>query len=141
MLPSPERFDPAEEPGGRAVAVQVLDFRTGIDFGGGGNLKEFNPTGFSAASDAISTWSEAAVAELTFRLPALRHDLCFVIEVFPYLADGKIAQQACWVFMNGLFVSYRTVKTPVELSFTVPRQPPVVCSARCNCAKGFEARE
>ena len=37
------------------------------------------------------------------------------------LADGLIAQQSCFVFVNGLFVQYRTIKTPVELTFTVSR--------------------
>jgi hypothetical protein len=99
----------------------VLNFQIGIDFGANGNLKEFSPVGFSAAPDAVSTWSEAAVAELTFRLPPLRHDVQFTVEVFPYLADGLISQQACWVFLNGLFVHYHSVKSPVELTFTVTR--------------------
>jgi hypothetical protein len=101
--------------------VQVLNFKTGIDFGTNGNLKEFGPVGFAAAPDDISTWSEASVAELAFRLPPLRHDLRFAIEVFPFLADGRIARQDCWVFFNGLFAHYQAIKTPVELIFTVVR--------------------
>ncbi len=101
--------------------VELLNFKTGIDFGATGNLNEFSPVGFSLPPDVVSTWSEAAVAELTFRLPPLRHDVRFVIEVFPYLADGLIAAQGCWEFLNGLFVHYSTVKTPVELIFTVSR--------------------
>jgi hypothetical protein len=101
--------------------VQVLNFQTGINFGTKGNLKEFDPVGFCAAPDAVSTWSEAAVAELAFRLAPLRHDVRFTIEVFPYLADGLISEQGCWIFFNGLFVNYHSVKTPVELTFTVTR--------------------
>jgi hypothetical protein len=101
--------------------VQVLDFKTGIDFGVNGNLNEFSPVGFSATSDDISTWSDASVAEVTFRLQLLRHDIRFAVEVFPFLGDGLIPQQACWVFLNGLFVHYQAVKTPVEMSFTVSR--------------------
>ena len=101
--------------------MELLNFKTGIDFGAEGNLNEFSPVGFSLPPDVVSTWSEVEVAELTFRLPPLRHDVRFVIEVFPYLADGLIAAQGCWVFLNGLFVHYSTVKTPVELSFTVSR--------------------
>jgi len=100
--------------------VELLNFKTGINFGAAGNLHEFSPAGFSAP-DAVSAWSEAAVAELAFRLPPLRHDVRFVIEVFPYLADGLIAGQSCWVFLNGLFVHYASIKTPVELTFTVSR--------------------
>src|SRR5258708_16899589 len=103
--------------------VELLNFKTGIDFGANGNLNEFSPVGFSAAPDAVSTWSEAAVAELSFRLPPLRHDVRFAIEMFPYLADGLIAEQGCWVFLNGLFVTYSSVKTPVELAFTVSPRP------------------
>ena len=101
--------------------VELLNFKTGIDFGANGNLNAFNPVGFSLAPDAVSTWSEASVAELNFRLPPLRHDVRFAIEVFPYLADGLIAEQGCWVFLNGLFTHYTSVKTPVELTFTVSR--------------------
>jgi hypothetical protein len=101
--------------------VELLNSKTGIDFGANGNLNEFSPVGFSLPPDVVSTWSEAAVAELAFRLPPLRHDVRFVIEVFPYLADGLIAAQGCWVFLNGLFVHYSTVRTPVELAFTVAR--------------------
>jgi hypothetical protein len=101
--------------------MELLNFKTGINFGANGNLNDFSPTGFSPDPDAVSTWSQAAVAELAFRLPPLRHDVRFTIEVFPYLADGLIVRQGCWVFFNGLFVNYSTVKTPVELTFTIPR--------------------
>jgi hypothetical protein len=62
--------------------VELLNFKTGVDFGANGNLNEFSPVGSSLPPDVVSTWSEAAVAELTFRLPPLRHDVRFVIEVF-----------------------------------------------------------
>ena len=101
--------------------MQILDFKTGIGFGATGNLREFSPVGFSANSDDVSTWSDASVAEVTFRLQLLRHDLRFSVEVFPFLAGGLIPQQGCWVFLNGLFVHYQAVKTPVEMSFTVSR--------------------
>ena len=102
--------------------MQLLDFKTGIDFGARGNLNEFNPVGFSPDPDDISTWSEAPLAELSFRLPPLRHDLRFAIEVFPFLANGQIPQQACWVFLNGLFVHYHLVKGSVEMIFTAARE-------------------
>lgn len=101
--------------------MQVLNFKTGIDFGAAGNLPEFSPVGFSPIPDDISTWSEASVAELQFRLPPLRHDVQMTIEVFPFLAEGVLPQQGCWVFFNGLFVHYQAIKTPVEMSFTIPR--------------------
>jgi len=101
--------------------VQVLNFKTGIDFGAEGNLQEFNPVGFSPTPDDVSTWSEASVAELTFRLPPLRHDVRMVIEVFPFLAAELVTEQACWVFFNGLFVHYERIRTPIEMTFTVPR--------------------
>jgi len=101
--------------------VQLLNFKTGINFGTNGNLREFSPAGLSPTPDEVSSWSEASVAEVTFRLPPLRHDLRFVVEVFPYLVDGLLNQQNCWVFFNGLFVHYQTVRTPVEMIFTVSR--------------------
>jgi hypothetical protein len=101
--------------------MQVLNFKTGINFGTKGNLKDFDPVGFSAAPDDVSTWSDASAAELLFRLPPLRHDVQFTIEVFPFLAGGAIPQQGCFVFFNGLFVHYRSIKTPVEMTFTVSR--------------------
>jgi hypothetical protein len=109
--------------------VQVLNFKTGIDFGPAGNLKDFDPIGFSPGADDVSTWSEASLAELTFRLPPLRYDVRFTIEVFPFLANGLIAQQNCWVFFNGLFVHFQTIKAPVEMVFTVSRE---VFSPRAN---------
>jgi hypothetical protein len=102
--------------------VQVLNFKTGIDFGPAGNLKDFDPIGFSPGADDVSTWSEASLAELRFRLPPLRYDLRFIVEVFPFLANGLIAQQDCWVFFNGLFVHYQTIKAPVEMVFIVSRE-------------------
>src|SRR5690349_1050706 len=113
----------------RRQVVQVLNFRTGIDFGTKGNLKEFDPVGFSPVPDKRSSWSEAPVAELSFRLPPLRHDVRFTIEVFPFLAEGAISQQGCFVYFNGLFVHYHSVKTPVELTFTVARD---LLSPRAN---------
>jgi hypothetical protein len=102
--------------------VQVLDLKSGIDFGARGNLAGFDPVGFSPTPDAVSTWSEAALAELSFRLPPLRHDLRFTVEVFPYLANGRIARQSCWVYFNGLFVHYQSIKTPLEIVFSVSRE-------------------
>jgi hypothetical protein len=102
--------------------VQLLNLKTGIDFGAEGNLREFDPVGFSATSDSVSTWSEAGTAALSFRLAPTRADLAFTIELFPYLADGRIAQQGCWVFCNGLFVHYEGVRAPIEMRFTVPRE-------------------
>ena len=101
--------------------MQVLNFKTGIKFGATGNLKEFSPIGFSANADDVSTWSESSVAELLFRLPPLRHDIRFTIEVFPFLVNNLLTQQNCWIFFNGLFVHYQTVKTSVEMIFTVSR--------------------
>jgi hypothetical protein len=101
--------------------VQVLNFNTGITFGSSGNLREFSPIGFSPNPDDVSTWSEAPVAELTFRLPPLRHDVQVSVEVFPYLADGLIPQQSCWVYFNGLFVYFCAVRSPQEMVFTISR--------------------
>ena len=109
--------------------MQVLNFKTGVNFGAKGNLKEFDPVGFSAVPDDVSTWSEASVAELCFRLPPLRHDVRFSIEVFPFLADGLIPQQGCFVYFNGLFVHYHSIRTPVELAFTISRD---LLSPRAN---------
>lgn len=102
--------------------MQLLNFKTGISFGAGGNLREFSPAGFSPTPDEVSSWSEASVAEVTFRLPPLRHDLRFTVEVFPYLVEGLLNQQTCWVFFNGSFAHYQTVRTPVEMIFTVSRE-------------------
>ncbi|HEX3864589.1 MAG TPA: hypothetical protein VHY35_23130 [Stellaceae bacterium] len=101
--------------------MQVLNFKNGIKFGAGGNLRDYSPIGFSDTPDDVSSWSEASVAEVTFRLPPLRHDVHFVIEVFPYLVDGLLTQQNCWIFFNGLFAHYHSVRAPVEMSFTVSR--------------------
>ena len=109
--------------------MQVLNFKTGIDFGAKGNLKEFDPVGFSAAPDDVSTWSEASTAEVNFRLPPLRHDVRFSIEVFPFLGDGLIPQQGCFVYFNGLFVHYQSVRLPLELTFTIGRD---LLSPRAN---------
>jgi hypothetical protein len=101
--------------------VQVLDLRTGIDFGSRGNLKEYSPVGFSAVPDDVSTWSEASLAEVMFQLPMPRQDIRFTVETFPFLAGGRVPRQDCWVFFNGLFVHFQAIKTPVELVFTVTR--------------------
>jgi len=101
--------------------VQVLNFKTGITFGSNGNLREFSQAGFSSNPDEVSTWSEAPVAELIFRLPPLRHDLQLIVEVFPFLGDGRIQQQVCWVYFNGLFVHFEMIRAPVEMNFTMSR--------------------
>lgn len=114
--------------------MQLLDFATGINFGTSGNLREFSPTGFSDDSDAVSTWSSAATAEILLRLPPSRQDIRFVIEVFPYLAGHNVQRQSCWVFFNGSFVHYDVIKTPVELTFTVARELFSVRSNRLSFA-------
>lgn len=109
--------------------MQLLDFKTGIDFGSKGNLLEFGSSGFSKTSDTVSTWTAASKVEIMLRLPPLRQDLRFVIAVFPYLGDGALSRQSCWVFFNGAFVHYETIKEPVELIFTVTRD---LFNARTN---------
>jgi hypothetical protein len=99
--------------------VQVLNFNIGINFGADGNLKEFDPVGFSPTPDDVSTWSQASVAELLFRLPPLRHDIQFTIEVFPFLVKNLLSEQSCWVFFNGLFVHYHVIQSPVKMTFAV----------------------
>lgn len=102
--------------------MQLLDFNNGINFGSGGNLHEFSPVGFSPIPDQVSTWSEAPVAHLTFRLPPLRHDVRVAIQVFPFLVDQRIARQDCWIYFNGLFVHYQYVTAPADIVFMIPRE-------------------
>ena len=110
--------------------MQTLDFNTGIDFGEQGNLREFDPMGFSAIPDKVSTWTEKPFAELSFQLPPLRRDLKLNIEVFPYLAEEfGINRQDCWIFFNGLLAHFYTARQPVEVSFSIPRD---FCNSRIN---------
>jgi hypothetical protein len=109
--------------------VQLLDFGTGINFGSSGNFAEFSPTGFSETPDRVSTWTAAHTTEIFFRLPPLRQDMRFVVEVFPFLGDGAVPRQACWVFFNGAFVHFDRITAPVEITFTVSRE---LFSARAN---------
>lgn len=102
--------------------MQVLNGEIGIVFGAGGNLDEFNPSGFSPTPDPNSRWSEARVAELLFRLPPLRQDPRFTVDVSPYLADGRIVGQECWIFLNGLFVLHQAITTHTELTFELARE-------------------
>jgi hypothetical protein len=102
--------------------VQVLNTELGIVFGAGGNLDEFSPSGFSPTPDPNSRWSEAPVAELLFRLPPLRHDPCFAVDVAPYLAEGRIARQECWIFVNGLFVVHHAIRMHTEITFEMARE-------------------
>ena len=101
--------------------MQVLNTEIGIVFGAGGNLDEFSPSGFSPTPDPNSRWSEAPVAEILFRLPPQRHDLRFSVDVAPYLADGRITRQECWVFFNGLFVLHQAIATHTEVTFEIGR--------------------
>jgi len=110
--------------------MQTLDFNTGIDFGEQGNLREFNPVGFSTIPDKVSTWTEKPFAELSFQLPPLRRDLKLGIQVFPYLAEEfGINKQDCWIFFNGLLAHFYTARQPVEISLSIPRD---FCNPRLN---------
>jgi hypothetical protein len=102
--------------------MQGLDLNVGIDFGARGNLKDYDPVGFSPEPDTVSTWTEAATAELSFRLPPLRMDLRFTAELFPFLGDGQLPRQDCWVYINGLFVHYQAVTMPLDMTFTAARE-------------------
>ena len=101
--------------------MQLLNFVTGIDFGAQGNFSEFSPSGFSALPDTNSTWTEGPTAEILFRVPPLRNNVRFAVEVFPFLGDGALTQQQCWVFFNGLFTHFDTVRMSTELVFTISR--------------------
>ena len=42
--------------------------------------------------------------------------------VSPYLADGRIAHQECWIFLNGLFVLHQAITIRTEISFEMARE-------------------
>ncbi|MBV8494948.1 MAG: hypothetical protein JO307_17695 [Bryobacterales bacterium] len=103
--------------------MQVLDFTTGIDCGVRGNLKQFSPTGFSPVADQLSTWSIDSLAEISFRLPPLRHDLRISSLVAPFLVEEAwLTKQDCWVYLNGLFVYFSSITEACEISFAVSRE-------------------
>jgi hypothetical protein len=102
--------------------VQLLDFSVGIDFGIRGNLREFSPAGFSTNADDSSTWTEQMTAELSFRVPPLRSDLRVTIEATPFIAERSgIAEQDCWIFLNGLFVQFHKLRDSAEIILNLSR--------------------
>jgi hypothetical protein len=102
--------------------VQLLDFNIGIDFSSRGNLREFSPNGFSATADDGSTWTEQMTAELSFRVPPVRSDLRVTIEATPFIAERSgIAEQDCWIFLNGLFVQFRKLRETAEIVLNLSR--------------------
>jgi hypothetical protein len=101
--------------------MTLLDFESGIIFGKSGNWLDFDPKGFSKAPDEISTWTVDNTAQLTFQLKKSQN-FVLSLELYPYLADGKIISQSLWIFLEGRFINCHVIKDPVEITIPMYRE-------------------
>jgi glycosyltransferase involved in cell wall biosynthesis len=91
-----------------------------ISFGASGNYREFNPVGFDVDSDLNSTWAATPVAELSFEIPLVGKKLLCEVQVSPPSAASVVSQQDCWVFVNGRFLFFKSIRERSTFAFTVP---------------------
>ncbi len=86
--------------------MRVVDPRIGITFGANGNYREFDLEGISTSPDPDTAWTVEPHARIGFRLINPRQIAGLMITARPYLGNGKIKVQRCWVHINGIFVNF-----------------------------------
>jgi hypothetical protein len=102
-----------------AAAIRLNEL---ITFGKAGRIKELDPFGFDL-SEAGICWTQEEVAGFTVQLnaPPAEAQLKIILNVTPFTKDGQVSQQQLFIFINGLFVGFRTILSSEKLEFPLPR--------------------
>jgi hypothetical protein len=93
-----------------------------VTFGKAGSIRSMEPYGFDLNEPGLS-WTQEEVAGFSVMIGALPPDaiLRLRIAASPFIQTGHIDRQQFFVFINGIFVGFRTLAGYDDVEFLVPR--------------------
>jgi hypothetical protein len=106
---------------GRNMAGPIKPNET-VTFGKTGSIKEFDPYGFDLSEYSLS-WTQEDVAGFSVIIGSMPPDaiLRLHVAVMPFIQAGHINRQQFFVFVNGIYVGFRTLAVYQEVEFVLPR--------------------
>jgi len=103
--------------------MAILKLNEAVTFGKDGSIREMDPYGFDLSEPGMS-WTQDEVAGFSVTLGGtvpLDAMLRLNITGRPFIQLERIERQQFFVFINGLFVGFRTLTTAAEVHFPLPR--------------------
>ncbi len=103
--------------------MAILKLNEAVTFGKNGSIREMDPTGFDLSEPGIS-WTQDEVAGFSLTLGGtvpLDAMLRLNIASRSFIQPERIERQQFFVFLNGLFVGFRTLTAAAEVQFALPR--------------------
>src|ERR1700683_1246989 len=99
-----------------------LKLSDAITFGRSGQIRGLDPYGFDLSEDSMS-WTQEEVAGFSASMAALPSEpvLRLVIGATPFIYAGHVARQQFFLFINGLYIGFRTLTVPEKVEFILPR--------------------
>ena len=100
----------------------TLKINEPVTFGKAGRIKDFDPYGFDLSEPSMS-WTQEETARLTVMIAGLPPEptLRLGIDATPFIHSNRVLQQQFFVFVNGLYVGFRTLAGPEQFNFPLPR--------------------
>ena len=103
--------------------MAILKLNEAVTFGKSGSIREMEPYGFDLGEAGIS-WTQDEVAGFSVGLGGtVPIDAMLRLNVSgrPFIQPGHIERQQFFVFINGLYVGFRTLTAAAEAQMTLPR--------------------
>ncbi len=99
-----------------------LKINENVSFGKGGNIREMEPYGFDLSEQGIS-WTVEQAAGFSVMVGSVPTDvgLRFHAGITPFIHPGQVDQQQFFVFINGIYVGFRTLDSAAKVDFALPR--------------------
>jgi hypothetical protein len=94
-----------------------------VTFGKNGSIREMDPYGFDLSEQSYS-WTQEEVAGFSGMFGGsvpVDAGLRLHIAARPFIQAGHVDRQQFFVFINGLYVGFRTLSTAQEMDFFLPR--------------------
>lgn len=105
------------------MEMAILKLNEAVTFGKSGSIREMDPYGFDLSEPSIS-WTQDEVAGFSVALGGtvpLDAVLRLNISGRPFIQADHIERQQFFVFINGLYVGFKTLTTAAETQFVLPR--------------------
>jgi hypothetical protein len=94
-----------------------------VTFGRNGNIKDMDPYGLDLSEQSYS-WTQEEVAGFSIMFgSSMPIDAALRLHVAarPFIQASHIDRQQFFVFVNGLYVGFRTLVVAAEIEFILPR--------------------
>jgi hypothetical protein len=105
-----------------------LRLNENVTFGRSGSIRDLDPYGFDLSEQSMS-WTQEEAAGFSVMVASVPSDipLRFHVGATPFIQAGHIDRQQFFVFINGLYVGFRSLTSAEKVEFVLPRN---VLSAR-----------